>query len=71
METGTVKFFSPKKGYGFIAIEGSGKDIFLHKSGVPLGVTINNGDKVAFEIIQGPKGPNAKITRVLEGVSAR
>ena len=54
METGTVKFFNPKKGYGFIAIDDSDKDIFLYKSGVPLGVTVNNGDKVAFEIIQGP-----------------
>ena len=71
METGTVKFFNPKKGYGFIAIDDSDKDIFFHKSGVPLGGTKNNGDKVAFEIIQGPKGPNAKITRVLEGVSSR
>ena len=71
METGTVKFFNPKKGYGFIAIEGSEKDIFLHKTGIPLGVNVNNGDKVAFKIIQGPKGHNAKITRVLEGVSAR
>ena len=71
METGTVKFFNPKKGYGFIAIEGSDKDIFLHKLGVPHGATINNGDRVAFEINQGSKGPNAKITRVLEGVSAR
>ena len=71
METGTVKFFNPKKGYGFIAIDNSDKDIFLHKTRISLGVTVNNGDKVAFEIIQGPKGPNAKITRVLEGVSAR
>ena len=70
METGTVKFFSPKKGYGFIAISDSDKDIFLHKTRIPPGVTVNNGDKVAFEIIQGPKGPNAKITRVIEGVSA-
>ena len=68
METGIVKFFSPQKGYGFIAIEGSEKDIFLHKTGIPLGVTINNGDKVAFEITQ---GPNASINRVLEGVSSR
>ena len=51
METGTVKFFNPKKGYGFIAIEGSEKDIFLHKTRIPLGVTINNGDKVSYEII--------------------
>ena len=71
METGTVKFFNPKKGYGFIAIDDSDKDIFFHKSGVLLGVTVNNCDKVAFEIIQGPKGLNANITRVLEGVSAR
>ena len=71
METGTVKFFNPKKGYGFIAIEGSEKDIFLHKTGDPLGITINRGVKVSFEIIEGPKGQNAKILRVLEGVSAR
>ena len=70
METGTVKFFSPIKGYGFIAISDSDKDIFLHKTGIPLSVTVNYGDKVAFEIIQGPKGPNAKITRVIEEVSA-
>ena len=47
------------------------KQSLANTTGVPLGVTVNNGDKVAFEIIQGPKGPNAKITRVLEGVSAR
>ena len=57
METGTVKFFKPQKGYRFIAIDDSYKDIFFHKSGVPFGVTVNNGDKLAFEIIQGPKGP--------------
>ncbi|HJO43505.1 MAG TPA: cold shock domain-containing protein [SAR324 cluster bacterium] len=71
METGTIKYFSPKKGYGFIAISDSDKDIFLHKTGIPLGITVNSGDKVAFEIVKGPKGPNAKIVRVLEGVSAR
>ena len=71
METGTIKYFSPKKGYGFIAISDSDKDIFLHKTGIPLGITVNSGDKVAFETIQGPKEPNAKITRVIEGVSAR
>ena len=71
MDTGIVEFFSPQKGYGFIVIEGFEKDIFLNKTGVPLGVTINNGDKVAFNIIQGPKGQNAIITRVMDGVSAR
>ena len=71
METGTVKFFNLKKGYGFIAISDSDKDIFLHKTGVPLGITINSGDKVSFEIIDGPKGQNAEIIRVLEEVSAR
>ena len=71
MATGTVKFFNPKKGYGFLATENSDRDIFLLKTVIPLGVTINNGDKVAFEIIQGPKGPNANITQVLEGLSER
>jgi len=38
---------------------------------MPFCLTINNGDKVAFEIFPGPKGPNANITLVLEGVSER
>lgn len=43
---------------------------FFIKTGKPFGVNINNGDKEALKIIQGPKGLNASIIRVLEGVSS-
>ena len=71
METGIVKFFNPKKGYGFIATSDPDRDVFLHKTGIPFGILVNTGDKVAFETVQGPKGPNAKIVRVIDGVSSR
>ena len=56
METGIVKFFNPKKGYGFIATSDPDRDVFLHKTGIPFGILVNTGDKVAFETVQGPKG---------------
>ena len=71
METGIVKFFNPKKGYGFIATSDPDRDVFLHKTGIPFGILVNTGDKVAFETVRGPKGPNAKIIRVIDGVSSR
>ena len=71
METGIVKFFNPKKGYGFIATSDPDRDVFLHKTGIPFGILVNTGDMVAFETVQGPKGPNAKIVRVIDGVSSR
>ena len=71
METGIVKFFNPKKGYGFIATSDPDRDVFLHKTGIPFGILVNTGDKVAFETVLGPKGPNAKIVRVIDGVSSR
>ena len=70
METGRVKWFNPLKGYGFILKEDEDKDIFVHKTGIPFGVQINNGDKVEFEIGNGPKGPVAQNIKVLEGLAA-
>lgn len=57
MNTGTVKFFNSEKGWGFITPDDGGKDVFVHRSGSvdPL----NEGDKVTFEIEDGPKGPKA------------
>ncbi len=57
MLKGTVKFFNPLKGFGFITQDSGGKDLFVHKSG--LIDKIGDGDKVEYEIESGPKGENA------------
>jgi CspA family cold shock protein len=57
MKTGTVKFFNNTKGFGFIVDDESGKEVFVHVSG--LKQDIKEGDKVTFEVEQGKKGPNA------------
>jgi cold shock protein len=57
MKTGTVKFFNNTKGFGFIVDDESGKDVFVHVSG--LKSDIKEGDKVSFELEEGKKGLNA------------
>ena len=60
MTKGIVKWFSEKKGYGFIEQE-DGPDVFVHHSGINATgfKTLNEGARVTFEIEQGPKGPSA------------
>lgn len=57
MAKGTVKFFNESKGFGFITEENSGKDYFVHVSG--LVDDIREGDTVEFELQEGKKGLNA------------
>ncbi|HHC79378.1 MAG TPA: cold-shock protein [Flavobacteriia bacterium] len=63
MSKGTVKFFNDSKGFGFITEEGSGKEHFVHISGVID--EIREGDEVEFELTEGRKGLNAVNVRVL------
>lgn len=60
MANGTVKWFSEKKGYGFIEQE-DGADVFVHHSGINATgfKTLREGDRVTFDIEQGKKGPSA------------
>ena len=57
MSNGTVKFFNNSKGFGFIAPEDGDKDVFVHVNG--LVDQINEGDKVSYDVEEGPKGLNA------------
>jgi CspA family cold shock protein len=58
---GIVKWFSEKKGYGFITIE-EGNDIFVHHSSIDMAgfKTLNEGDKVSFEVEETDRGHQAK-----------
>jgi len=58
MVNGTVKFFNRVKNFGFIAGD-DGKDYFVHATGLKPNVTIDEGDKVSFDVIEGEKGPKA------------
>jgi CspA family cold shock protein len=61
MATGTVKWFNDAKGFGFITPDGGGEDLFAHFSAInmPGFKTLKEGQKVSFEVTQGPKGKQA------------
>ena len=63
MSNGTVKFFNNSKGFGFITPEEGGKDVFVHVNG--LIDEINEGDKVSYDVEEGPKGLNAINVKVV------
>jgi cold shock protein len=62
MATGTVKWFNGQKGFGFIEQEGGGPDVFAHYSNIAAQGyrELQEGQKVSFDITQGPKGPQAE-----------
>jgi CspA family cold shock protein len=67
MATGTVKWFSNDKGYGFITPDDDGKDLFVHHTAIAGSgyKSLEDGTKVEYEEEQGPKGPNAANVRVI------
>jgi len=61
MAQGTVKWFNGEKGYGFISVDGGGADVFVHYSEINGSGfrTLDEGQRVSFEVTQGPKGLQA------------
>lgn len=61
MATGTVKWFSASKGYGFISPSDGGTDVFAHFSAIVMDgfKTLKEGQEVEYEVQDGPKGPQA------------
>ncbi len=61
MPTGTVKWFNPAKGYGFIEPDDGGKDAFVHISAVERAglSSLNEGQKISFEVQQGQNGKSS------------
>ena len=62
MSTGTVKWFNSEKGFGFITPDSGGDDLFVHHSAINVSgyATLEEGQKVEFEIGEGRKGPCAE-----------
>jgi cold shock protein len=67
MAQGTVKWFNGEKGYGFISQDGNGSDVFVHYSGIDAAGfrSLEEGQRVEFEIGQGAKGPQATGVRIV------
>ena len=67
MAQGTVKWFNAEKGFGFIAQEDGGDDVFVHYSAIQSQgyKSLDENQKVEFDVTQGPKGPQAENVRAL------
>ena len=65
MAQGTVKWFNADKGFGFIAQDGGGEDVFVHFSAIQADGyrSLDENQRVEFEVTQGPKGPQAENVR--------
>jgi CspA family cold shock protein len=67
MAQGSVKWFNENKGFGFIDVDGQDKDVFIHHSAISMAGfrTLQEGQRVSFDIEQGQKGPAAVNVTVL------
>ncbi|RLP11700.1 cold-shock protein [Propionibacterium australiense] len=67
MAIGTVKWFNAEKGYGFIAVDGAGDDVFVHYSAIETSGfrSLDEGQKVEFDVSQSPKGQQAEHVKPL------
>ena len=65
MAQGTVKWFNAEKGFGFIAQDSGGPDVFVHYSAIDVDGyrSLDEAQRVEFEVTQGPKGPQADAVR--------
>ena len=65
MTQGTVKWFNAEKGFGFISVDGGGADVFVHHSAIQTNGyhSLDENQRVEFEIVQGAKGPQADNVR--------
>ncbi|HEX5567450.1 MAG TPA: cold-shock protein [Streptomyces sp.] len=65
MTQGSVKWFNSEKGFGFIAVDGGGPDVFVHFSAIQSDGyrSLEENQRVEFDVAQGPKGPQAENVR--------
>ncbi|WP_115789218.1 MULTISPECIES: cold-shock protein [Arthrobacter] len=67
MALGTVKWFNAEKGYGFITVDETGDDVFVHWSAIQMDGfrALEEGQRVEFELGEGQKGPQAESVRLI------
>ncbi len=65
--SGTVKWFNAEKGYGFLSVDGTERDVFVHYSAIDMDgyKSLEEDQRVEFQIVNGPKGPQAESVRLV------